>query len=98
MCIFFQSVGHQISGLQYTGRCTQGIRTLLNTFSLDNLEEGVKKDIQVVPEGQVALVAQVITYPLTEGEVVAPANLGQPRDARRRDILFFRVEGVKMAI
>ena len=36
-----------------------------------------------------ALVAQVITYPLTEGEVVAPANLGQPRDARAQGHSFF---------
>ncbi len=41
---------------------------------------------------------QVVTYTLSKGKVVAPVDLADPVMSGRRDILFFREEGVKMTI
>ena len=55
---------------------------LLDSFSLDDFVEGVEQDFEVFFQGKAAFVAQVVAYPLAEGEVVAPVDLCQARNAR----------------
>ena len=67
----------------------------MNAFLFDDLVEGIKKDVQVIPEGEVTFVAQVVAHPLAEGEVVAAVDLGQSRDARGQGHSFFPGRGGK---
>lgn len=63
-------------------RFCEGVGVLVDAFLLDDFIEGIKKNSQIKPEGEVAPVAQIVAHPLAEGEVVAAMDLGQAGDAR----------------
>lgn len=90
-----QPPGLRVFGRYGMGGFAQGVRALVNAFLFDDLVEGIKKDVQVIPEGEVALVAEAVAHPLAEGEVVAAVDLGQSRDARVQGHSFFPGRGGK---
>ena len=65
----------------YFFRC-KGVGPLRDAVSSENLIEGVEEDEKIHPQGEVALVAQVVADALPKGEVVAPEYLGKSGDAR----------------
>ena len=75
-----QALGFGVSGTG-DGGGAEGICTLGDTFALGDFPEGEEEDLDIHPHAQLAGIAQVEGYALTEGEVVATVHLRQAGNA-----------------
>ena len=79
-------VAAEAAGFDILGRCgghdgAEGIHTLGDAFRQGDFPEGEEEDFHIEPDGELAGVAEIPCDALSEGEVVAPADLGQTGDA-----------------
>ena len=61
---------------------------LVDAFTFENFVHSIDQDFEVITEGEVAAVAEVVADALTESKVVTAMNLGQTCDAGADDHSF----------
>ena len=76
-----EAAGFDILGRGGGDDGAEGIHTLGDAFGQCDFPEGEEEDFHVEPDGELAGVAEIPRDALAEGEVVAPADLGQAGDA-----------------